>query len=102
MLRLVSFNLDYIWAFRIRKSQGVRKTISSYNHSVIETPCFPFHQFQQVTTAANERNRTIMPHPEAVYNIWNYITYVLYPPLYIAGPIMTFNDFMWQVCPPST
>lgn len=27
----------------------------------------------------------------------NYIAYVLYPPLYIAGPIMTFNDFMWQV-----
>jgi D-alanyl-lipoteichoic acid acyltransferase DltB (MBOAT superfamily) len=22
---------------------------------------------------------------------------VLYAPLYIAGPILTFNDFMWQV-----
>jgi hypothetical protein len=22
---------------------------------------------------------------------------VLYAPLYIAGPIMTFNDFLWQV-----
>jgi D-alanyl-lipoteichoic acid acyltransferase DltB (MBOAT superfamily) len=27
----------------------------------------------------------------------NLIAYTLYPPLYIAGPIMTFNDFTWQV-----
>lgn len=26
------------------------------------------------------------------------MAYGLYPPLYIAGPIMTFNDFLWQVC----
>lgn len=27
----------------------------------------------------------------------NLIAYTLYPPLYIAGPIMTFNDFICQV-----
>jgi D-alanyl-lipoteichoic acid acyltransferase DltB (MBOAT superfamily) len=32
-----------------------------------------------------------------MYSYMNYIAYVLYPPLYIAGPIITFNDFMWQV-----
>lgn len=26
-----------------------------------------------------------------------YLAYVLYPPLYVAGPIITFNDFMEQV-----
>lgn len=36
-------------------------------------------------------------HQLDVYSFPNYIAYVLYPPLYIAGPIMTFNDFMWQV-----
>ena len=51
-----------------------------------------------MTTTPDERARTTTPHPDAVYNFRNYITYILYPPLYIAGPIMTFNDFMWQVC----
>lgn len=32
-----------------------------------------------------------------MYGFVNYLTYILYAPLYIAGPIMTFNDFMWQV-----
>ena len=32
-----------------------------------------------------------------MYGLINYVAYCLYPPLYIAGPIMTFNDFIWQV-----
>lgn len=32
-----------------------------------------------------------------MYTFSNYLAYILYPPLYIAGPIITFNDFMWQV-----
>ena len=36
-------------------------------------------------------------HPLDVYSYTNYLTYALYAPLFIAGPIMTFNDFMWQV-----
>jgi len=37
-----------------------------------------------------------VPHGAEHYSALNYVAYVLYPPLYIAGPIMTFNDFMWQ------
>ena len=36
-------------------------------------------------------------HPLDSYSYSNFIAYVLYAPLFIAGPIMTFNDFMWQV-----
>lgn len=39
-----------------------------------------------------------MPHaPNESYAFANYVAYILYPPLYIAGPIITFNDFLWQV-----
>ena len=31
------------------------------------------------------------------YTWQNYLAYVLYPPLYIAGPIITFNSFINQV-----
>lgn len=30
------------------------------------------------------------------YNMWAYLAYVYYPPLYIAGPICTFNAFARQ------
>ena len=39
--------------------------------------------------------------PMVEYNIWAYLAYVYYPPLYIAGPICTFNAFAWQCRQPS-
>jgi D-alanyl-lipoteichoic acid acyltransferase DltB (MBOAT superfamily) len=44
-----------------------------------------------------DKQRRSTAHPLDVYSFVNYVTYALYPPLYIAGPIMTFNDFFWQV-----
>jgi D-alanyl-lipoteichoic acid acyltransferase DltB (MBOAT superfamily) len=43
------------------------------------------------------RKRVSTSLPEDEYSLLNFIAYCLYPPLYIAGPIMTFNDFIWQV-----
>lgn len=43
------------------------------------------------------RSRVTTSPAEDDYNPLNYLTYCLYPPLYIAGPIVTFNDFMCQV-----
>ena len=43
------------------------------------------------------KQRCATPHKLVSYNSLNYFAYVVYPPLYIAGPIMTFNDFYWQV-----
>ena len=42
----------------------------------------------------------LQPHPPNLYIFSTYLSYILYPPLYIAGPIMSFNDFLWQVRPP--
>ena len=44
-----------------------------------------------------DKKRAAVIHPLATYSFGNYLAYVLYAPLYIAGPIVTFNDFMWQV-----
>ncbi|KAL1732281.1 MBOAT, membrane-bound O-acyltransferase family-domain-containing protein [Schizophyllum commune] len=73
MLRIISYNMDLHWA-----STGA------------ETP--------QVDRSSplDDRQRTRVSHPREVYGFVNYLTYILYAPLYIAGPIMTFNDFMWQ------
>ncbi|KAG8784269.1 glycerol transporter [Serendipita sp. 397] len=71
MLRLLSFSLDYHWACGRESAQ-----LSS--------------------VPMNARQRSSNPHSLASYNFINYVAYTLYPPLYIAGPIMTFNDFYWQ------
>ncbi len=35
--------------------------------------------------------------PASAYNLITYLAYVYYPPLYIAGPICTFNSFASQL-----
>ncbi|KAI0833813.1 MBOAT-domain-containing protein [Trametes gibbosa] len=77
MLRLISFNMDHYWACRhvgLPDSGGVM----------------------------SDKQRPRVPHSLEFYSFANYVAYVLYPPLYIAGPIMTFNDFMWQLRRPLT
>ena len=37
------------------------------------------------------------------YHVWNYVSYLLYVPLYLAGPISTFKNFASQLqSPPKT
>lgn len=72
MLRLVSFNMDYYWACKSRCPED-----------------------RDIKTTQKERINT--PHPLEVYTYANYLAYTLFPPLYIAGPILTYNDFFWQL-----
>lgn len=51
----------------------------------------------QPESTLTEKQRSTFPHSLEHYTYANYLAYVLFPPLYIAGPIMTFNNFMWQV-----
>ncbi|KAH7106546.1 MBOAT-domain-containing protein [Auriculariales sp. MPI-PUGE-AT-0066] len=73
MLRLISFNMDWHWASRRVESLDTGGELS-------------------------EKQRLATSHELSVYESFeNYVTYILYPPLYIAGPIMSFNDFLWQI-----
>ncbi|KAK9450771.1 MBOAT, membrane-bound O-acyltransferase family-domain-containing protein [Limtongia smithiae] len=75
ILRMISFNFDYYESVAsntdIEKKQRDEKEIT-------------------------ERDRIDIGPPTAEYNFKNYLAYLLYTPLYIAGPILTFNDFMYQ------
>jgi len=73
MLRLLSFNMDYYWACRKAGSSEV------VNEPVI-----------------THKQRTTKSHDLETYNFKNFCAYAMYPPLFLAGPIITFNDFMWQ------
>ncbi|KAA1108501.1 glycerol transporter [Puccinia graminis f. sp. tritici] len=77
LLRLISYALDYQWAVQ--------------NH---------FQNLPRSSAAGepeNEKERAKSNRVSADYGFQNYFNYVLYPPLYIAGPIITFNNFMSQM-----
>ena len=76
MLRLVSFNLDYYWSF------------NSDHELTIE---------DRDRTPSNDKERVAQPAFAGDYCFTYYVAFALYAPLYVAGPIMTFNDFISQV-----
>ncbi|KAF8475522.1 glycerol:H+ symporter [Kalaharituber pfeilii] len=97
MLRLVSYNLDYYW---------------SHHHeggSVMELPEWddgqaggsgltgPQKKRQLDGGTLSERDRINTPCKKEDYSFLNYLSYGLYSPLYLAGPIITFNDYIQQL-----
>lgn len=44
----------------------------------------------------SERDRVSIPASDKDYNFRNYFAYTIYAPLYLAGPILTFNDYISQ------
>lgn len=45
-----------------------------------------------------EKGRVERSFDAKAYNYINYLTFMLYAPLYMTGPILTFNSFISQVC----
>ncbi|KAJ9048833.1 glycerol transporter [Entomophthora muscae] len=79
VLRAISFNLDYYW------SDTESEPISLVDQSLT------------LTTPVPNKQRVLQSWPSSVYSYPNYLAYLFYPPLYLAGPIITFNDFMHQM-----
>lgn len=78
VLRLISFNLDYYWSLDRRSgSPEEKKQLDPANLS--------------------ERDRIKVPANAKDYSFRNYVAYAIYAPLYLAGPIFTFNDYISQL-----
>ncbi|KAJ9479482.1 Membrane-bound O-acyltransferase GUP1 [Pseudozyma hubeiensis] len=83
MLRLVSFAMDYHWA-KCEANAGAQA-----GRAMSET-------LREGKEATYQERTRLTRHLEE-YSLGNYLLYILYPPLFIAGPIMTFNDFTHQL-----
>ncbi|KAI9685235.1 MAG: glycerol transporter [Bathelium mastoideum] len=77
-LRLISFNFDYYWSLDSRTSNHLEKK-------------------QLDPSSLSERDRVSIPAKPTDYTFRNYFAYTLYSPLYIAGPVLTFNDYVSQL-----
>ncbi|KAI4955635.1 hypothetical protein J4E91_001496 [Alternaria rosae] len=77
ILRLISFNLDYYWSLNSRTANNIKKK-------------------QLDASNLSERDRVTIPAKATDYTFRNYFAYAMYSPLYLAGPIITFNDYIAQ------
>lgn len=80
---------------------------AAHDASSVQKPCETLQQEQHAEqaagpaqrTAARQRQQQDLPSLDD-YDLVTYLAYVFYPPLYLAGPIMTFHDFAWQLRQP--
>ncbi|KAI0909212.1 MBOAT, membrane-bound O-acyltransferase family-domain-containing protein [Ustulina deusta] len=77
VLRLISFNLDYYWSLDRRGYSPVEKQLDP--------------------SSLSERDRVSTPAQSKDFSFRNYVAYAIYAPLYLTGPIITFNDYISQL-----
>ncbi|USP73435.1 hypothetical protein yc1106_00709 [Curvularia clavata] len=82
ILRLISFNLDYYWSLNSRASSPLELITSKKK--------------QLDPSNLSERDRVSIPAKPTDFTFRNYFAYATYSPLYLAGPIITFNDYISQ------
>jgi len=93
VLRLISFNMDYYWSLDQRSGSPIEVGVSS--HSLRHTSDAP--KKKQLDPAnLSERDRVGIPAATSDFSFRNYVAYAIYAPLYLTGPILTFNDYMSQ------
>lgn len=112
-LRLISFSIDHHWAviasrsnaaadMELNQVRAAPRVLRRHSFLTSPTPLAPQSHFASPSSshssAPTERQRAATPHHLAAYESpLNYLAYTLYSPLYIAGPIVTFNNFYSQV-----
>lgn len=100
LLRMISFNLDYLERREnLLNQQGNSKKSDEKQSSTSANYFSASNNSNQDLTQApalDDRERLTAPLPISDYSPLNYLAYTLYTPLFIAGPILTFNDFMYQ------
>lgn len=79
ILRMISFSMDLHW-----KRCQEKQRDGAYAPS------------RGPLTSPRQRQAYAMPS-ERDYSLVCAMAHAVYPPLYLAGPIITYNDFMWQL-----
>lgn len=93
VLRLISFNMDYYWSLDWRAANALEVC----GIEEIAMPKSDLLKKKQLDPAnLSERDRVSTPASPSHYSLRNYIAYALYAPLYLTGPIITFNDYVAQ------
>ncbi len=95
LLKALSFNLDFIKRANDIKIRADKKRSKDEEKKPDSVPTTP----QDVVTnlIVDERDRMNASLDIEEYSFFNYFAYITYAPLFIAGPVVTYNDFRCQV-----
>ncbi|QLG75076.1 hypothetical protein HG535_0H04030 [Zygotorulaspora mrakii] len=101
LLRMISYNMDFLerWSNRVQNTQPASAMEDDVRPDLKKrssTPTLETIHESGKNSILDERSRLIAPHHIQDYNFANYIAYIAYTPLLIAGPILTFNDYLYQ------
>ena len=105
VLRMLSYALDLHWRRRLTAlslHEGPGSLCAQPDTARTDDTCSVAASrkatcpTRPLTAAALRRQQTPLPS-EGEYALLPYLAYVLYVPLYLAGPIITFQDFAWQL-----
>lgn len=84
VLRMISFDMDYLWAAAARGDGGAQSSWAELGSD----------EGDGADPRAEAKARARLPQAPWVYRDgFLYLGYLLYAPLYLAGPSMGFNDF---------
>ncbi|CAI2163199.1 1821_t:CDS:10 [Funneliformis geosporum] len=98
MLRMVSFNMDYYWSYH----PSPDSTEVILGDSYVNNDCFLLwasrdNKLNLDHAPLTEKDRIIGSCFKEDYNYINFLSYILYTPLFLAGPIISFNNFISQL-----
>ncbi|GAV55715.1 hypothetical protein ZYGR_0AY01070 [Zygosaccharomyces rouxii] len=115
LLKILSYNLDFLEKCQEEQSSDIDKSlIAMKSYGKLTAPgsksgspvsnvsgsvagsSLELHETRSNQQPLDEKERLVAPHPLHDYNLLHYIAYVTYTPLFIAGPTITFNDYVYQ------
>ncbi|GAA5895848.1 hypothetical protein JCM6882_001395 [Rhodosporidiobolus microsporus] len=104
MLRLVSWGMEHYWATAPGSSNLTSSAGANGREPLLpEPPTSPMQKAARTSPSPPSSAPSLSPDPSSPD--WSpalYVAYVLYPPLYMAGPIMSYPSFAGQLSPLSS
>jgi len=97
LLRLLSFAMDLHWARKQQQQQQQQRLAKQESGTPEQQQLLAW---ANSIRSSNPKARVEAPLPLASYSYLQHFVYCFYPPLYIAGPTITFNDFASQIAAP--
>ncbi|CDO94930.1 unnamed protein product [Kluyveromyces dobzhanskii CBS 2104] len=104
LLRMISFDMDFLERWnRIHSNPTSTPSSNCVSPERFEIKRASSTQILETieenaskSTLLDERGRLTAPHHIQEYSLMPYLAYITYTPLFIAGPILTFNDYLYQ------
>ena len=97
LLRMLSFSMDYYWSFGKNTPEKSSDVDDEDRPNKEAIPLTRNNRQPTRHQPPTDRERAETSHHPTDYNFITYLCYCLYMPLYLAGPIITFNSFLSQV-----